>query len=559
MQMRFLKRSLRLLLISLGVLIALAFMFYQLVVAAPPPVADMSPLQAVRREVSPHFYTLGRNWLKKNEAGFWEMYLEGAPFERGVYGGKLCKELLAEHEAAFVEGVEEKVSSRLYLQVLKWFVAWFNRRLPDHVPLEYQQEIYGWSTAAADAYDYIGPKYHRKLNYHAAHDIGHALQNMGLVSGCTALAAWDGGSADSSLLLGRNFDFYVGDGFARHKMVAFIKPDSGIPFAMVTWPGMIGSVSGMNLEGLTLTLNAGPTGIPKGAKTPVTILGRRILQYAATIEEAVKIARETQTFVSENIVVSSGKSRRVVVIEKTPEQTRLYEAGGNHLVCANHFQSDELAKSEENQNAVEQTSTAYRYRRMEQLFAQSNPLTPAKMAAILRDYKGLDDRFIGLGNEMAINQLIAHHSVIFQPESLKMWVAGIPTQVGPFVAYDLREVFRSAPQLQFPREIADAAWSMPADSLLSSPGYANYMEYKRLSDVIARAVQQKMKLDAALLTRYATLNPEHYRAYELLGDYYRTLGDCPKALSFYKRGLSKSIPWRKDRDRLEEGRRRCGE
>jgi isopenicillin-N N-acyltransferase-like protein len=557
MNLRFWKRSLLFLLLILSVVTVLALIFYNQVIATPPQVPDLSVLQDKRQETAPQFYTLKHNWLKKNQAGFWELYLEGAPFERGVYGGKLCRDILEAHESAFVQGVEEKIHSRWYLQVLKLFVAWFNRDLPDHVPLEYQQEIYGWSLSASDSFDYVGPKYHRKLNYHAAHDIGHALQNMGLVSGCTALAAWDGASADSTLLIGRNFDFYVGDGFARHKMIAFIKPDSGIPFAMVTWPGMVGTVSGMNLEGLTVTLNAGPSGIPKGAKTPVTILARRILQYASTIEEAFRIAEETETFVSENFVVSSGKSRRVVVIEKTPEQTILYESGSEHLVCANHFQDSVLWLSEENEKALRQTSTAYRHRRMEQLFTQNQPLTPAKMAAILHDYRGMDNRFIGLGNEMAIDQLIAHHSVIFQPEKLMMWVAGMPSQLGPFVAYDLEEVFRAAPALQSPLVIADAALSLPADSLFSSPGYSDYLQYKQLAENIAKATKQANKLEEEQLHTFERLNPEHYRTYELLGDYYRAMGNCAKALTFYQKGLTKAIPWLKDREHLEEGKKRC--
>ncbi len=28
-------------------------------------------------------YRVGNNWLRKNKHGIWEMYLEGAPYERG--------------------------------------------------------------------------------------------------------------------------------------------------------------------------------------------------------------------------------------------------------------------------------------------------------------------------------------------------------------------------------------------------------------------------------------------------------------------------------------------
>ncbi len=58
-----------------------------------------------------------------------------------------------------------------------------------------------------------------------------------------SFGTWNDRSKDSSLIIGRNFDFYVGDKFAEDKIVAFYKPDKGYRFMFITWAGFTGVVS----------------------------------------------------------------------------------------------------------------------------------------------------------------------------------------------------------------------------------------------------------------------------------------------------------------------------
>lgn len=240
------KRWQKVLLISLVILVTGWILFYNRVNLQPPGISNLTALNKERYEVSKDHYTLGNNWIKKNKSGLWEMYVEGSAFERGVTIGKLSKELIQKQEDAFVEQIYEIVPSRIYLRFLKYFIAWFNRNLNDYVKEEFKEEIYGVSFAFSDEYDFIGTKYQRILNYHAAHDIGHALQDKRLVAGCTSFSAWDSSTSDHTLIVGRNFDFYAGDKFAEDKIISFYKPDQGYRFMMVTWGGMTGAVSGMN-------------------------------------------------------------------------------------------------------------------------------------------------------------------------------------------------------------------------------------------------------------------------------------------------------------------------
>src|SRR6185436_13048738 len=144
----------------------------------PPEVKDKSSLQLTRAEVSPNFYTLKNDWFHKSNTGLYELYTEGDPYERGVINGKLTKELIQRQEDYFSAQIKKMIPSDFYLHFLKYFIGWFNRNLADNITEEDKEEIYGVSQSASDKYNYIGDNYARILNYHAAHDIGHALQNM---------------------------------------------------------------------------------------------------------------------------------------------------------------------------------------------------------------------------------------------------------------------------------------------------------------------------------------------------------------------------------------------
>jgi isopenicillin-N N-acyltransferase-like protein len=518
--------------------------------ATPPDVGDKSALQWTRKTINDSTFVVKNNFLRKNQFGIWEMYLEGSPFERGVAGGMLSKELLDYQEFGFASGINEKVPGGFYQYLLKLFIAWFNKDLPDYVPLEYQQEIYGYSLFASDDYDYIGPKYHRKLNYHAAHDIGHALQNMGLVAGCTAIAAWNEESADSNLIIGRNFDFYVGDAFAKTKIILFMRPDKGIPFGMVTWPGFMGAVSGMNQEGITVTLNAAPNRIPESIKMPVALLGREILQYASNLEEAKQIAQKHPTFVSELFLIGSSKANDVLLIEKTPDTTLFFKKE-NHLVVSNHFQSPFLSNSESNLDARKNTSTSHRFARMEELFLKNKPLNPQILPKVLRNTKGIGESELGLGCEMAVNQMTAHHAIILKPHDLQFWVACHPSQVGPFISYRLDSVFKKADLQPGPLNIPQT--TLPADSIIFTEAYSDFLKYRKLANTLLSNSKDKTALNTSEIDNMVQLNPELHQAYALAGEYYLQKGNKEKAAALFKTGLQKAIPWTRDSIRLAEG------
>jgi len=532
-------------------LFSLCLIYYLMTRIEPPTLSDHSAEVLVVNKAGPTFFYCKDNWLKKSESGLWEMFIQGEPYERGVINGKLSANLIYRQEKAFIDRISEMVPSRFYQHFLKYFIYWFNRNLDKYVTEEYKLEIYGISRSASDDFSFIGNKYRRLLNYHSAHDIGHALKDLQLV-GCTSFGVWNDLSTDSSLIIGRNFDFYAGDEFAKNKIVCFEKPEKGYAFMMVTWGGMIGTVSGMNIKGLTVTINAAKSEIPFSARTPISILAREILQYAKTIPEAFKIARQRQTFVSESILIGSGDENKAAIIEKAPFGISLFVPSDNYVICTNHFQSSLFRNDLLNKKTRREDASVYRFNRVFQLLRQKQPLDPVRTAGILRNPYGLSDKDIGFGNEKAVNQFIAHHSIIFKPGKRLVWISTSPYQLGPYVCYDLCKIFNTFAGLQEKTEMTEPDMIIPADPFLKTDSYKQFLRYRGMRKVIIKVISMTnpVLLNHTFFKEYEASNPGYYEVYSLSGDYWMKVGDMSAAIRSYKLALDRTIPRLPERNEI---------
>lgn len=555
--MKRLRKIFRILLKLFGVLagvLVIAFLFFLWRIRIPAPDVDeqLIPASLHREQIAPDYYRVLNCWLKKNKFGIWEMYLEGAPYQRGIIYGVLAKELIEKQEEVFVKQINEMVPGKVYQQFLKFFVAWFNKDIYKYIPEENLKEIYGISLSFSDKFDYIGPKYYRILNYHAAHDIGHALSDFKMV-GCTSFAVNKEFSADSSLLIARNFDFNMGDDFAKEKLLVFVNPDSGYKYASYSWAGFTGVVSGMNEKGITVTINAAKSETPYSTKDPISILAREILQYAKNISEAVAIAKKRETFVSESLLIGSAEDDKAVIIEKSPSKTEIYESQNNYLICANHYQSELFMQDSVNLSWIENSDSKYRYERMNELMQENFPLNYKKASDILRNKEGANGKDIGYGNPKSLNQLVAYHAVLFKPKQRKMWVSTSPYQLGEFICYDLNSAFKVGGLSPVD------SLTIGRDSFLLTDHYKKYENYKKAKEKIKKFVTLDIpfSMDEKNIASFIENNPESYITYMALGDYFKKKNEFGKARKYYEQALQHEVASKNEIEVLKKNIEDC--
>ena len=489
------------------------------------------------------------NYLLKNKQNLWELYSQGNPYQLGLTSGALLEKLYKKQDSIFYQKINSFVPSLRKQKILFHFLKWFNRDIDKNIIPEYQAELYGISHYSDTVFNRYIPAYQRSMYLHAAHDIGHALQDLMLV-GCSSLVVWGDKTPDGKLLIGRNLDFYVGDDFAQNKLISFVKPSSGIPFMSVSWAGMIGVVSGMNYEGLTVTINASKSDIPFKAKTPISLLCREILQYASTLEEAVEITKKRSVFVSENILVASAKDKKAIIIEISPRKIDVFESPNyDNLICTNHFQSDGYLSDKKNIKQIKETHSFYRYQKIQELLQKSNKISPEYMAEILRNTEGLNKKSLGYGNEKAINQLLAHHGIIFKPEEKLVWVSSSPYQLGEFVCYDLEKIFNSDFQGVISAQIQER--NIPKSKFLSTKEYENYEKYRILEHKIETDLKANKFIDSQSVMQLENLNPDYWKAYFIIGKVLLQNKD-KRAKIYFEKSLSLEIPYSDERQEVEK-------
>ncbi|RMG10418.1 MAG: hypothetical protein D6731_17490 [Planctomycetota bacterium] len=511
--------------------------------ATPPPLEGRPAiLDAVRIVDARGRRRVGKSWFLRRE-GASLLYLEGDPFSIGYSNARLTAELFEEQERSLIETVRRFFPSSLSFWGVATLVLVNNRSLPDFVPEEYQREIHGLSLGAPDPFPELGPRYHRILNYHAAHDISHWVWDRPVV-GCSAFAARGPETRSGHLLVGRNFDFEAGRHFDRNKIIGLYRPEQGYSFLSVSWPGMAGAVTGLNERRLYCSINGAHSSDRARIGEPVSLLVREVLQYCGTIEEAVERIRRAQVFVSDSYLVASGETGDAVVVEKTPAraEVRGFEKG-DLLFQTNHFEAPGFLREPGNLEQLREGTTSRRRERLEELVhAARGRLDPPLVARILRDRRDVGGGPLALGHRGALNALIATHSVVCDVTAGILWVSRGPYPLGRYDAYRIDA---------FGEEVAPP---IPADPLLASDAPARL---ERARALIA-AAREAPEAHVAQLEEALALNPGDPDALRLLGVANARRGRSGRARRLLRAALRGRPAFPADRRACEELLARLG-
>ena len=266
-------------------------------------------------------------------------YLEGTAYETGFLMGSLAEEEISRMAMDFADRVVfsfigsktlEKI--KLIQEVLVRLLYELSKETWNQLPVELKDEIQG-------VYDGC-----KSRNQKTRVDMEHLIVlNTGIDIICSRLYPGNffkrvipgikpedfripfmcnaftvcGKSAGYGYYFGRDFMFPTADVFQDTASMVIYNPIStigqtAIPHVSITAPGMVGSISVMNREGVALGVNMSP-GVncdPQNVGTNSLLLTRICAQYANDAEAAAEMMSEIKRGVSWNYIIADGKNNR---------------------------------------------------------------------------------------------------------------------------------------------------------------------------------------------------------------------------------------------------------
>lgn len=171
--------------------------------------------------------------------------------------------------------------------------------------------------------------------------LAQCFLDLSPMTACSTITLSGQAAPDGVARFGRNLDFPARNIADKHTVVLIYHPQGRYAFAAVSWPGLIGVLTGMNEHGLTLAnMEVTRTGSTPRAM-PYTMLYRTVLERCKTVDEAIDLLSNTPRQTPNNLMLMDAAGNRAVV-EITPAAIAVRRASdATALISTNHQRGED--------------------------------------------------------------------------------------------------------------------------------------------------------------------------------------------------------------------------
>lgn len=244
--------------------------------AAPRTPSGRAPAPVARPSAGPAAAAAGLHGRLERHDGLRVLRLWGTPAERGYAHGALLADDIAqimrlEFAARFAAAPGLLDQARAALPRLIEY--------PDDVRAELDAL---WRGVRAAGVDLDMPALGRSFD-RADLDVANALDVFGLM-GCSGFTVWGDDVVGGGVLTARNFDWpLTGAHMLAQTLLIVQRLPDGRQTASLSWPGYVGTVTGVSDDGVAASLHVGSAQprLPEPSSWPASIAARQVLESSA--------------------------------------------------------------------------------------------------------------------------------------------------------------------------------------------------------------------------------------------------------------------------------------
>jgi predicted choloylglycine hydrolase len=267
----------------------------------------------------------GTGWLEKTSQGDVVLHLEGTWYDMGLEQGKLMSDEIKQTFACvngLIHHYDPVVPSSWAIDLLHKYV--YMKEDP-YVLQEFKDEMKGVSDGSGAPLKDIA-----------------AFHSMIYLASCSVVAAWGKATRDGSLYYFRSLDYPLnfvdpktGIAIQDLSMLVVYKPKGGLPFVSFSWPGFIGTVSGMSSQGIVVGVLTDASKHEQAAGVPMVFRLKQVLEQATNLDQATQILSQKPFEGGYNLVAADAKVPDAAVVEINARN--VYVGKWNGPAESNHY------------------------------------------------------------------------------------------------------------------------------------------------------------------------------------------------------------------------------
>ncbi|MFO7974566.1 MAG: C45 family peptidase [Candidatus Hydrogenedentota bacterium] len=397
----------------------------------------LNPRRGSRLEVDPH-----KNAYIEQVHGTTVLHLKGSGYEMGFQHGALAKNQVRAAMARFdrlLDRAREEVNMPRFATeiILDAVYRWCSKDIPER----YKREMEGLADGAGVPLQHV-----RRV-----HVISVVTERA-----CSVFAIFGTATADGKTYLGRNFDWIMDAGLQKEAALILYEPEGYEPFASAGYLGLVGVLSGMNMDKIAIGQIGAISKDSDWEGIPMMLLLRRVLEEARSLEEAVDIVKKADRTVGYNYVFVDGKTGEGVALETTANHCAVFRDNDPAETVEYALPiEDAVFRADE---AMDQTVRSF------QTCAKGYPNMPYGSNSYDHRYKGMASRIraghgkiteetaLQITRDVAMRN-VNLHSVLCNCTDLRLWVAHAKGTEDAwkqeYIAYDIEELLKK-PQERTP-------------------------------------------------------------------------------------------------------------